>query len=334
VPATLLAVASSFACGKTTPVQPTPTPPALSCPAGITISGAVSGGQTVTYTAPVPAGGAAPVSTSCAPASGASFPVGNTPVTCTAVDALSRQASCSFSVTIDPLRLRILRFVAFGDSVTAGEDGRRLHIRVGFVDPVRSYPAVLQSLMSVDFPEQGATVINEGLGGRRARDDVERLPGVLEIYKPEGLLILHGYNDLLNEGLEAVDSVVFALRDQIRSARTRGVSNVFVSTLTPSRPWTRTPGLANREIDPRAIEALNGRLAQMTPGEGGILVDTHAAFKGRELELIGDDGLHLTVTGNRVLADTFYSAIRAAGLAANAPGLRAPTFRFLSAPGR
>ena len=77
---------------------------------------------------------------------------------------------------------------------------------VGFVDPVRSYPAVLQSLMSVDFPEQGATVINEGLGGRRARDDVERLPGVLETYKPEGLLILHGYNDLLNDGLGAVDS--------------------------------------------------------------------------------------------------------------------------------
>ena len=39
----------------------------------------------------------------CTPASGSTFTVGTTAVSCTAVDAASRQAQCSFSVTLTPL---------------------------------------------------------------------------------------------------------------------------------------------------------------------------------------------------------------------------------------
>jgi lysophospholipase L1-like esterase len=295
-------------------MAPTPPgPPSLMCPANITLAGGVGGAQNVTYATPLPSGGAAPVSTVCTPPSGAAFATGASTVNCTATDALSRQATCSFSVTIQPLTLNVRRFVAFGDSVTAGEDGRRLHIRFGFIDPVRSYPAVLQSILMTDFPDQGASVANEGAGGIRATDDLERLRDVLQKHQPEVLLLLHGYNDLLSDGLDAADPVAFAIRDDIRIAHERGVRHVFASTVTPSRPAT---GRFNRTIDPRAIQQTNARMAQLVAAEGARLVNTYDVFLGRELELVDEDGLHLTAAGNQLLAETFYAAIRAAGLTA------------------
>ena len=298
-------------CGGDPPSAPTPAPPTLRCPANIAISGVVAGSQAVTYAAPVPSGGALPVSTSCAPASGSTFPVGSTPVTCTATDALNRQAACGFSVTLTALQLGVSKFVAFGDSVTAGEDGRRLRIRVTFIDPVRAYPAVLQSMLRRDFPDHAAIVVNEGRGGVRAKDDVDRLDDVLDLHQPQVLMLLHGYNDLLNEGTRGVDEVVIALRDMVRLARARGVRFVFVSTLTPSRPAT---GRFNRTIDPQAILQANGRLIPMALGEGALVADAFGAFLGREQELVEEDGLHLTAAGNQMLAQVFYTAIRAAGV--------------------
>lgn len=277
----------------------------------MTVSGVLGGTQSVSYPSPIVTGGSAPIGTTCAPPSGSGFPVGATAVTCVATDSLNRQATCSFTVTLTAVTLAVQRFVAFGDSVTAGEDGRRLHIRRDFIDPVRSYPAVLQALLSRDFPDQSILVANEGEGGRLAKDDVQRLPGVLQRHQAEALLLLHGYNDLFNDGASAIDDVVVALRTDVRNARTLGVQHVFVATLTPSRPAT---GPFNRRIDPQVIQQANAGIAQMAAAEGAHVVDAHAAFLGRELELVGDDGLHLTVTGNQVLAETFYAAIRAAGL--------------------
>jgi lysophospholipase L1-like esterase len=50
--------------------------------------------------------------------------------------------------------------------------------------------------------------------------------------------------------------------------------------------------------------------------EQAYLVNAFDAFTGREGELVGDDGLHLTAAGNQVLAETFYARIRSAGLTA------------------
>jgi lysophospholipase L1-like esterase len=310
--ALIAALAFAVACSEgQPPTAPTPGPPALACPPNVAQSGVVGGSQNVTYATPIAVGGAAPVSTTCTPASGSGFPMGTTMVTCTATDAQSRQATCSFSVALRPLTLTVQRFVAFGDSVTAGEDGRRLQIRFGFVDPLNAYPTLLQSILERDFPDQGIFVANEGLGGRRARDDERRLPTVLETYQAQAVLLLHGYNDLLNDGVRAVDTVVSALRTMVRDSRGRGV-HAFLSTITPSRPHV---GRFDRTIEPQAIQQTNTKLIAMAREEGAYLVDAFAAFSGRELELVEDDGLHLTAAGNQVLADTFYATIRSAGFA-------------------
>jgi lysophospholipase L1-like esterase len=259
------------------------------------------------------ASGTTPVTIVCAPASGTTFPAGSTAVTCTATDSLSQVGSCSFSVSVTPLTLNAMTFVAFGDSVTEGENS----LTVGntsflFIDPVNAYPTQLQSMLEADFPGQGAMVINEGVSGERATDGVDRIQDVVKQHDPDGVLLLDGYNDLLGDGTLGVQDVADALREMIRIIKAEGVEHVFVSTLTPGRD-------GSREIDPSAILQANALIRLMALPEGAILVDNFNTFVGRESTLVSDDGLHLTAAGNTVLAETFLAAIRAAVTSGNRP---------------
>jgi hypothetical protein len=76
------------------------TPPTLSLPADLTATAATNSSATVGYTASASdlVDGAVP--TRCTPASGSSFPVGTSTVTCTATDAHGNTATGSFHVTV------------------------------------------------------------------------------------------------------------------------------------------------------------------------------------------------------------------------------------------
>ncbi|MGE3512815.1 MAG: HYR domain-containing protein, partial [Vicinamibacterales bacterium] len=119
-----LLLLAMFGCAKSV-VEPTTVvePPQIVCPAPQT-GRSLTGGPAVVTFSPTTTLGAEPVTTVCTPPSGTSFAIGTTAVTCTATDARQRVASCSFSVTVEqPPRLSVTRFVAFGDSMTWGEDG-------------------------------------------------------------------------------------------------------------------------------------------------------------------------------------------------------------------
>ena len=75
--------------------------PAIICPANVTDEVAPGGsGTRVDYPEPETSDNCSTVTTSCTPASGSIFPTGTTTVTCTATDASSNSANCSFTVTI------------------------------------------------------------------------------------------------------------------------------------------------------------------------------------------------------------------------------------------
>jgi hypothetical protein len=77
------------------------TPPTLTLPNPITAEATAPAGATVTYTAATATDDTDPNPTvSCAPASGATFPIGATTVACTATDAPGNQATGSFTVTV------------------------------------------------------------------------------------------------------------------------------------------------------------------------------------------------------------------------------------------
>jgi hypothetical protein len=82
-------------------VKDTTAPTLTGVPAAQTVPATSATGAVVTYAPPTAtdlAGGAIPVS--CVPASGSTFPLGTTTVTCTAVDAAGNTAKATFTVTV------------------------------------------------------------------------------------------------------------------------------------------------------------------------------------------------------------------------------------------
>ncbi|MDQ3348511.1 MAG: GDSL-type esterase/lipase family protein [Acidobacteriota bacterium] len=307
-------------CGDSPVMPPSPQAPVISCPANMTVRGATGGTAEVLFTPPTTLGGTLPVSVSCTPSSGTRFLTGATPVTCAAMDAQGRQATCTFTVTLAPRLLGATRFIAFGDSVTAGENGRLGRRSDGFVDFPNVYPTILEGLLNAEYPDQGIVVLNRGTGGDPVERSVERLPGVLEMDRGDALLLLDGYNNLLaectpgSEGTAAcsrkIDDVIAGIRQSIRIARVSsyGIRYVFVSTLTPPGPYVG--GRRDRRIAAEAIRRTNAALAAMVHAEGATVVDTHARFVGHEAEYVDQDGLHLRPAGYQALAEAFFDAIR------------------------
>jgi len=75
--------------------------PVITCPANVAV-GAISGqtSAVVNYPPPNVNDNSSVVTTGCLPASGSSFPLGVTTVTCTAADAAGNKSSCSFTVSV------------------------------------------------------------------------------------------------------------------------------------------------------------------------------------------------------------------------------------------
>ena len=286
----------------------------------MTTRGVSGSGKPVTYPPPTVTGGASPVTITCTPASGTSFNVGTTAVSCTAADAASRQAQCSFSVTLTPMLVSVTKYMAFGDSLTEGENGRFAVLGLGFIDPTATYPVKLQSLLNAEYPGQSITVLNRGKSGEPIQDGIDRLPGELAIEHPGALLLLDGYNNLLGgcplgqSGTatcsQAISDVVFGIRDMIRIGRRPeyGVKYVFVSTMTPPGPFQGGP--RDRRIANDAIIRVNTGITNMVRSEGATLVDTYPQFVGHEAEYVDQDGLHLRPAGYQALAESFFGVIK------------------------
>jgi lysophospholipase L1-like esterase len=312
-----VALLLAAACGgRSTNPTPVPAAPQVACPADITVREASGPVQSVTFDAPVVSGGAAPVNVSCSQPSGTTFPLGTTPVNCTASDAQSRQAACTFNVTVKGFSLGVTKFDSIGDSFTAGENGR-----LSLIDLPNAYPTRLQAALDANYPGQGIVVLNRGKGGDRAERTADQIRVYVADDRPDVVLLLTGYNNLEPCGpgratttpcRNAIDEVGLDVRDCIRHARetSAGIRFIFVSTLTPPGPVL--PGAArDRRLASAAIEQANNQIRQKVASEGATLVDTYPLFLGHEAEYVDIDGLHLRPAGYQALADSFFAAIKA-----------------------
>jgi lysophospholipase L1-like esterase len=306
----------------------------LMCP--VTATGESASGQPVqvSYQAPTPTGGVAPITSSCAPSSGSSFVVGSTTVNCTARDTQQHTASCAFNVTVTrPGTITISRFMAFGDSITEGviatscPGGSSTGVFLrdflfrdaistrAAVNVPTSYPSVLQGLLANRYVAQPPTVTNVGLGGEFITDaslgtndaTMARLDREISTYAPQVVLLLEGVNDLNANALHpelGVPAVVKGLRDLSRDARARGASQVFVGTLLPQQTG------ACRAYAPNAIATANDSIRAMVAAERLTLVDIYGAFGGVPGPYLGLDGLHPNQLGYQKIAQTFFDAIK------------------------
>ncbi len=216
----------------------------------------------------------------------------------------------SVPATSNP-RLSRSRFLAFGDSTTAGEVTAPVMslpattlVSKQVVVPDASYPTVLGAQLASRYASQnpGLVVVNAGRSGEPVVDALPRFIETYERERPEVVLLLDGYNDLLNRGLGAVDGAAAAINAIAVEARGRG-ARVFLGTVTPNRPDRQ------RTISSAALLAYNDRMRAIAAAERVVLVDLYAALLPGVDSYIGIDGLHPTETGYRRMAETFYAAV-------------------------
>ena len=213
-------------------------------------------------------------------------------------------------------RLSRTRFVAFGDSLTAGE----VTVPIGatgsvqapgvtplaliskhVVVPAASYPAQLLTMLDARYASQASaiSVANAGLGGESIFRGVQRFEQSLAQNFADAVIIMHGLNNLAVDGVE-VPTIL--MRDMVRTAKERNVS-VFVASMVPT--------IAGRQRSQNAalLEAYNAKLKQMSLEEGVAFVDLYTTLLPEAQAVIGIDGLHPTEAGYRRIAELFFTAI-------------------------
>ena len=327
---------SAGACGSSITPTPPPTedPPKITCPAPQTVQLTTGSSIAVAYAATT-INGRAPVTIVCVPPSGSVFGIGQKTIVCTATDALQRTDTCSVAITVlAPPALAVTRFLAFGDSITRGEDGvngvpqpqpycpiptstsTSLQMRFGprtILPDAQTYPGVLQQKLIARYTTQSPMVTNRGCPGESVTatnpDTFSRFVGLASSGAYDAVLIMEGSNDL-DAAAQAAPSVQIGvlgstaagLRQMVDNARRLGLYPLLATIPPMSSAGSRGGGA-------RLVPLLNERILQIGGAENIPIVDVYAAFKG-DLTLLGDDGLHPNVNGYAVIATTFADAIK------------------------
>lgn len=206
-------------------------------------------------------------------------------------------------------RLSRTRFLAFGDSFTAGEVTNPVSASPSGVHkmvlvPAASYPAQLQAQLRGRYTAQASaiTVVNGGEPGERILDGIQRFPGVFAANRPDVVLLMEGANGLPQVGPDISTGL---MRIMVQAAKDGG-ARVLVGSMIPQvagRPRATTPA--------SELLAYNTVLQIMSTQEGVSYVDLYTPMLAEAATLIGSDGLHPTEAGYRRIADLFFAAVRA-----------------------
>jgi lysophospholipase L1-like esterase len=284
----------------------------LSCEEGINRATINPDGLAISFPTPEARDGQAPVNVSCSPASGTTFPIGQTTVTCSVTDGLNRQAACEFRVTVTRApQLQRVRFMAFGDSITAGEVTFPGSTALGptsgkqVVVPSAAYPTVLQRLLQTRYSFQADTIVvaNQGLNGEKAVVARNRYFSAVAAVRPDVVLLWHGHNDIPSGADGAASSAASEVRMMAIDARGRG-ARVFIATPLPGRPG------GNRTVPDFFLLDYANRMRDIAAREGAVLVDIYGLLKPDVFRYIGVDGLHPNEAGYARIAELWFDAIR------------------------
>lgn len=148
---------------------------------------------------------------------------------------------------LQPLPIHAV-ILAFGDSLTAGNGAPRM----------ASYPAVLQQLT-------GWQTINAGVPGEISAEGLRRLPGLLQRYHPDLVVLCHGGNDLLRR--TAHQTTAAHLAAMVEIIRNSGAQVVMLSVPQPGllpKPAIFYKDVADHYQIPLENEVLTGILRDNT----------------------------------------------------------------------
>ena len=153
------------------------------------------------------------------------------------------------------------KILAFGDSITYGYN----------VETQLSYPSQLSTLLLAD-------VINAGINGELTNQGLQRLPRLLEKYKPQILIICHGGNDIIRRKslIRAKDNI----KKMIEIARAKNIHVVLVGvpmleviTLSTAQIYYEIADEMNVPLEDSALETILGdnylKIDQIHPNAEG-----------------------------------------------------------------
>lgn len=304
----------SACASPTSPTTPPPDPyaegPHITCPASPNAFTSPNGqAMSIQYGTATTTGGAPPVSVACTPANGSTFPIGTTAVSCTATDSRQRTDQCSFNVSVlAPPKISVTKFVAFGDSITWGENGISATASISSTirprfQVAKTYPTVLYQSLATRYTAQGILVSNQGNPGELASDSATRSRFGNAISGFETVLLMEGSNDL-TEGLGTF--AITALRNMVRDAKARGVKP-FLATIPPMDGSSCCP---RRGSAAPQVPGFNDQVRGVASSEGVPLVDIYNALNSSPSSYIGTDGLHPNDAGYQKIGETFFNSVK------------------------
>jgi lysophospholipase L1-like esterase len=227
-------------------------------------------------------------------------------------------------VTVNPPpQLSFTRFVAFGDSITRGEDGNITLTAIVsgalrfFQDVVlagREYPTVLQQELQARYTLQSAQIVvaNAGNPGEALSDSATLSRFNAALGGNQAVLLMEGSNDLYlayydSSPTPRINVAISNLQTMISRAQASNV-RPYLATIPPMYRDMCSP--ACRGWAEVYVPGYNDRVRSLAASNGLALVDVYQAFNG-DRTLLSGDGLHPNAAGYQKIADTFFDAIRA-----------------------
>ena len=196
-----------------------------------------------------------------------------------------------------------------GDSITDCGRQRPIGARAGLGD---GYVALVDSLLSVWYPQQQIRVLNTGISGNRVIDLETRWQSDILDPQPDWLSIMIGINDVWRQFDNALDP------EQVDLAR---YETTYRRLLAQTRPKLKglvlmTPYYLETSLtDPmRAkMDRYGAVVAQLAAEFDAVFVNVQAAFDDylahRPTQSLCGDRVHPNKTGHLIIARTFLTAI-------------------------
>lgn len=167
--------------------------------------------------------------------------------------------------------------LALGDSLTYGTGAPRS----------ASYPAVLAQLT-------GRRVVNAGVPGEESRGGRQRLPGLLQQYRPALLILAHGGNDLLRR-------------------KDRGVLRENLVAMIRAAQAAGTPVLLMGVPEPTLFLLEAASVYEAVARETGVPLEAEVLPDVLSDNRLKSDPIHPNAAGYRRIATALASFLREAG---------------------
>lgn len=172
------------------------------------------------------------------------------------------------------------KYIAFGDSITGDQTG-----------PTYS-PKLEQKLNERIGP---STVVNEGVGGERTFEGLDRIDGILNGHSAQYLLLMEGTNDVSYN--YSTESIIFNLGQMIDRAVAFG-TRPLIAQLTPRLD----------SLDGRIRDEINPAIVNLATQKEVICVDQYKEMSKDVVRYMSDDK-HPNDEGYELMSQIWFNAI-------------------------